>query len=154
MGKTPIGRHHFLIESILNSSSLHPEQSALDEGVVSTTLQISVPVLECNVKKSGLAHALSRIHASGIPVLELEADPHKAVAENNQIAIGHTETSINQKIKDSRWHRDSSTFSSLSAASLQFIRASGPQIYTSRSLSCATDCMSSICIRRSSYLCV
>lgn len=47
---------------------------------VVTTLQVSVPVLECNVKKAGLAHALSRIHASGIPVLELEADPQKAEA--------------------------------------------------------------------------
>lgn len=45
---------------------------------VVTTLQISVPVIEENIRDLGLARYLSRVRASDVPVLDLEADPRCA----------------------------------------------------------------------------
>lgn len=39
---------------------------------VVTTLPVSVPVLEDNLKRQGLAHRCSKVRASSVPVLELE----------------------------------------------------------------------------------
>lgn len=46
---------------------------------VVTTLAISVPILEANVKAYGLAPHLARVRASGVPVLELEQNPEAAM---------------------------------------------------------------------------
>ncbi len=45
---------------------------------VVTTLAVSVPVLESNIRKMGLQHHLGRVRASDVPVLSLEADPEKS----------------------------------------------------------------------------
>lgn len=42
---------------------------------VVTTLAVSVPILEDNVRQQGLGPYLARVRASDVPVLELEADP-------------------------------------------------------------------------------
>lgn len=42
---------------------------------VVTTLAVSVPVLEENIHRQGLSGYLSRVRASDVPVLALEADP-------------------------------------------------------------------------------
>jgi len=47
---------------------------------VVTTLEVSKPILEANVKAYGLGNHLSRVRASGVPVLALEQDP-KAAAD-------------------------------------------------------------------------
>lgn len=49
---------------------------------VVTTLSVSVPVLEQNIVSAGLKQHLAMVHASGVPVLALEADPQ---ATANQI---------------------------------------------------------------------
>ncbi|MGJ8583809.1 MAG: aspartate/glutamate racemase family protein [Marinosulfonomonas sp.] len=46
---------------------------------VVTTLAVSVPILEANVKAYGLAPHLARVRASGVPVLELEQNPEAAM---------------------------------------------------------------------------
>lgn len=45
---------------------------------VVTTLGVSVPILEDNIKMQGLTHMLGAVRASEVPVLELEADPDAA----------------------------------------------------------------------------
>jgi len=45
---------------------------------VVTTLSVSVPILEDNIRAQGLEHVLSRVRASDVPVLELEANPKHA----------------------------------------------------------------------------
>ncbi|PTX53787.1 allantoin racemase [Litoreibacter ponti] len=45
---------------------------------VVTTLDISVPVLEANIRSYGLAGQVGRVRASGVPVLALEQDAHRA----------------------------------------------------------------------------
>lgn len=45
---------------------------------VVTTLAVSLPVLEANVRRFGLATKLARMRASEVPVLALEADPSAA----------------------------------------------------------------------------
>ena len=45
---------------------------------VVTTLSVSVPVLETNIRSSGLDASLGRVRASEVPVLELEKDPGQA----------------------------------------------------------------------------
>lgn len=47
---------------------------------VVTTLSVSVPVLEANIRKQGLTPFLSTVRASEVPVLELEANPARAGA--------------------------------------------------------------------------
>lgn len=42
---------------------------------VVTTLDVSVPILEKNIQAYGFASHLVRVRASGVPVLDLEADP-------------------------------------------------------------------------------
>lgn len=42
---------------------------------VVTTLAVSIPVLEDNLTRYGFAARCARVRASGVPVLELEADP-------------------------------------------------------------------------------
>ena len=45
---------------------------------VVTTLAVSTPVLENNIRKQGLDNHLIRVRASEVPVLELEANPERA----------------------------------------------------------------------------
>lgn len=45
---------------------------------VVTTLSVSVPVLEANIEKQGASGFLSKVRASEVPVLELEANPERA----------------------------------------------------------------------------
>lgn len=47
---------------------------------VVTTLDVSVPILEHNVRSYGFGDALSRVRASGVPVLALETDRAAATA--------------------------------------------------------------------------
>lgn len=49
---------------------------------VVTTLAVSVPILEENIQHYGLSPYLSRVRASGVPVLDLEDDP---VGASNRI---------------------------------------------------------------------
>ncbi|WP_295314032.1 aspartate/glutamate racemase family protein [Roseobacter sp.] len=46
---------------------------------VVTTLDVSTPILEENISAYGLAGQLSRVRASGVPVLALEEDAHAAI---------------------------------------------------------------------------
>ncbi|MEM6891433.1 MAG: aspartate/glutamate racemase family protein [Pseudomonadota bacterium] len=46
---------------------------------VVTTLSVSVPVIEANIRRLCLNDYLSKIRASEVPVLELEANPNKAI---------------------------------------------------------------------------
>ncbi|MCV6591941.1 MAG: aspartate/glutamate racemase family protein [Silicimonas sp.] len=45
---------------------------------VVTTLAVSVPVIEENIRGGGLGHHLARVRASHVPVLDLERDPRAA----------------------------------------------------------------------------
>lgn len=45
---------------------------------VVTTLAVSIPVLEDNLKAYRLTHHLGRVRASGVPVLEIETEPARA----------------------------------------------------------------------------
>jgi allantoin racemase len=47
---------------------------------VVTTLAVSVPILEANIRAMGLGPFAARVRASDVPVLELEADPDRATA--------------------------------------------------------------------------
>lgn len=47
---------------------------------VITTLPVSVPVIEDNITRYGLASACAQVRASGLPVLSLEQDPKMARA--------------------------------------------------------------------------
>lgn len=48
---------------------------------VVTTLDVSVPILEANVCAYGLGGSLSKVRASGVPVLELEQADTKVIEE-------------------------------------------------------------------------
>lgn len=59
---------------------------------VVTTLAVSIPVLEHNIKSYGLAAQCARVRASEIPVLDLERHPEQALARIGSeisIAIKH-----------------------------------------------------------------
>ena len=45
---------------------------------VVTTLSVSVPVIEDNIRRTGLSPFLSKVRASEVPVLDLDAAPGKA----------------------------------------------------------------------------
>ena len=47
---------------------------------VVTTLAVSVPILEANIRSYGLGDSLARVRASGVPVLALETDRENATA--------------------------------------------------------------------------
>ena len=68
---------------------------------VVTTLEVSVPILESNIRSYGFTSQLARVRASGVPVLDLETDPagtapvvmgeiNRAVSEDkvNTIVLG------------------------------------------------------------------
>jgi len=48
---------------------------------VVTTLDVSVPILEENIANYGLSAQLVRVRSSGVPVLALEDEPDKVMAE-------------------------------------------------------------------------
>lgn len=55
---------------------------------VVTTLAVSIPVLEHNIKSYGLAAECARVRASDIPVLELELHPQHAIKRiGSEIAL-------------------------------------------------------------------
>lgn len=45
---------------------------------VVTTLSVSTPIIQSNINKHGFGHVVSKVRASEIPVLELEADSGRA----------------------------------------------------------------------------
>lgn len=45
---------------------------------VVTTLDVSTPILEANIRTYGLGGQLGKVHAAGVPVLDLEADADRA----------------------------------------------------------------------------
>ena len=45
---------------------------------VVTTLSVSVPIIEDNIRRTGLSRFMSKVRASEVPVLELETAPGKA----------------------------------------------------------------------------
>ncbi|MEM8728763.1 MAG: aspartate/glutamate racemase family protein [Pseudomonadota bacterium] len=57
---------------------------------VVTTLAVSIPVLDGNITAMGLAPYLGRVRASGVPVLDLEADPQSASAR----VVAEAETAV------------------------------------------------------------
>ncbi|MEO9648561.1 MAG: aspartate/glutamate racemase family protein [Roseobacter sp.] len=57
---------------------------------VVTTLEVSVPILEANIKAYGLSSSLGQVRASGVPVLALESSPEAAsqqIAATIQTAV-------------------------------------------------------------------
>ncbi|MCE7029900.1 aspartate/glutamate racemase family protein [Jiella avicenniae] len=59
---------------------------------VVTTLSVSVPILEDNLVRAGLASLCASVRASELPVLALEADPGAAMAKiSEEIALAITE---------------------------------------------------------------
>lgn len=51
---------------------------------VVTTLAVSIPIIEANIQQAGLSSYVSRVRASDVPVLELEAAP---TAPTNQVLL-------------------------------------------------------------------
>jgi len=45
---------------------------------VVTTLSVSVPIIQDNIRRTGLSSFVSKVRASEVPVLDLDADPDKA----------------------------------------------------------------------------
>lgn len=67
------------ITGIGEAAYLLAAETAVPFSVV-TTLAVSIPVLEYNIKSYGLAAECARVRASNIPVLDLEQDPEQALA--------------------------------------------------------------------------
>lgn len=59
----------------LGQAAFHLAVLAADRFSVVTTLAVSVPVVEGNIRAAGFGGKLGRVRASGIPVLQLEAQP-------------------------------------------------------------------------------
>lgn len=74
----------------IGQAAYHIAALAGERFSVVTTLDVSVPVLESNIQSYGLAGHLSKVRASGVPVLDLETDPEtanpKVIAEINRAA--------------------------------------------------------------------
>ena len=64
----------------IGQSAYHLAALAGDQFSVVTTLSVSVPILEENIRSYGLANKLAKVRASGVKVLELETDPINAQA--------------------------------------------------------------------------
>ncbi|MGY9050423.1 MAG: aspartate/glutamate racemase family protein, partial [Rhodobacterales bacterium] len=63
---------------------------------VVTTLAVSVPILEDNIRHYGLWTHLGRVRASGVPVLDLERDPDAAASRVlEEIADAAREDDVN-----------------------------------------------------------
>ena len=54
---------------------------------VVTTLSVSTPIIQSNIKRHGFGHFVSKVRASEIPVLELEANTHLASKKVAQEAL-------------------------------------------------------------------
>lgn len=59
----------------IGQAAYHMAVLAGERFSVVTTLAVSVPVLEGNIRRYGLAGHLGRVRASGVAVLDLERDP-------------------------------------------------------------------------------
>lgn len=59
----------------IGQAAYHLAVLTADRFSVITTLAVSVPVIERNIRAAGLGGHLGRVRASGIPVLELEEQP-------------------------------------------------------------------------------
>jgi allantoin racemase len=64
----------------IGDAAAHAAALLGDRFSVVTTLPVSVPVLEGNLRRSGLAAACVRVRAAGIPVLDFEHHPARAAA--------------------------------------------------------------------------
>ncbi len=64
----------------IGQAAYHMAAMAGERFSVVTTLAVSVPILEENVKAYGLGQNLARVRASDVPVLALEHDPEAAAA--------------------------------------------------------------------------
>lgn len=54
---------------------------------VVTTLSVSTPIIQGNIERQSLGHLVSRVRASGVPVLELEANTEHAGSMITEEAI-------------------------------------------------------------------
>lgn len=54
---------------------------------VVTTLSVSVPIIDANIRRTGLGGYLSKVRASEVPVLELEANPDKTSEIIKSVAL-------------------------------------------------------------------
>lgn len=63
----------------IGQAAYHVASMASSRFSVVTTLGVSVPILEENVRAYGLAGNLARVRASGVPVLDLEHNPGPAM---------------------------------------------------------------------------
>ncbi|TNJ41755.1 aspartate/glutamate racemase family protein [Phaeobacter sp. B1627] len=61
---------------------------------VVTTMAVSVPILEDNIRSYGLGQSLARVRASGIPVLELEKASAAIISEIGQAIAEDDVTSV------------------------------------------------------------
>ena len=59
----------------IGQASYHIANLLRPRFAVITTLQVSVSVIEDNIARSGFGSHCAGVHASGIPVLQLESDP-------------------------------------------------------------------------------
>lgn len=59
----------------IGQASYHMATLLRPRFAVVTTLAVSVPVIEANIARSGFGAACAGVHASGVPVLDLEEDP-------------------------------------------------------------------------------
>lgn len=64
----------------IGQAAYHLAALAGDRFSVVTTLGVSVPILEENVRAYGLGRHLARVRASEVPVLALEHDPERAAS--------------------------------------------------------------------------
>ncbi|MBJ7537225.1 aspartate/glutamate racemase family protein [Marinomonas transparens] len=60
----------------IGEAAMHAASFISQRFCIMTTLQRSVPILERNLSQYGLASRCAGVFASGIPVLQLEADPN------------------------------------------------------------------------------
>ncbi len=65
----------------IGQAAYHLAAVAGDRFSVVTTLAVSVPILEANIRAYGLGGQLGKVRASGVPVLALERDPHAATTQ-------------------------------------------------------------------------
>ena len=65
----------------IGQAAYHYATLASDKFSVVTTLAVSIPVLQENIKKYGLDKHVVRVRASGVPVLDLEGDRINATAK-------------------------------------------------------------------------
>jgi allantoin racemase len=71
----------------IGEAAYHVASVASERFSVVTTLPVSVPVLEENLRRTGLAARCARVRASDVPVLDLE-NPHSNARHRIEVEIG------------------------------------------------------------------